>query len=279
MTFLRTIKIIALVLFLFSVVIAGVHKRQRYSQHRKQYRAPVVITAAEFIRTHPRQGWFRVTGVTTYANEAESLWNDPNDHGDNGDGSGTIDSAFIPAYDETAPHDQKAGVVLLTDHLRIRKVINDMQKLGFKELMPIPNRRFATNESEAPVQPADPANVSKLKNWVLHNADRIRETRTIEGMVRSRDDLELYDAAVYDSVRSKVAPVHVLLEEGITPKTDDDGGGELGLATVLGVIGGTIVLFIISRFIKAWREGEEEVMDPITSMSPPKSKWKQRLEE
>ena len=100
MNFFRVLKFIALMVFLFGVgvtaLISGTHKRQQYQEHQKRYRAPVTITATELIRTQPREGWFRVTGVTTFADEAEGIRNDPKKHIDNGDGSGTIDEGTNP---------------------------------------------------------------------------------------------------------------------------------------------------------------------------------------
>ena len=99
-------------------------------------------------------------------------------------------------------------------------------------------------------------------------------------MVRSRDDLELYNAEIYDSVRDTAAPRHVLLEEGITPKTDDDGGFEIGLGTVFGLIWGSIVLFFAYNISKGWREGvAESAKPPVIAMPRTRPEWKQNLDE
>ena len=40
---------------------------------------------------------------------------------------------LIPAYDAGATDDRGAGMVILTKHLRLRKVLNEMHQLGFSE--------------------------------------------------------------------------------------------------------------------------------------------------
>jgi hypothetical protein len=264
MRVIRTIRILIFLFFLFGMGIvglqSGLHKRHNFEQHHKAFLAPVTIPIQEFARQQPTAGWFRVTNVTTNASEAVFRQNDPDKYSDHGDGTGRIEKVLVPAYDGNEyTQGVPAKVVLVTDHLRLRKVVNEMQKMGLGTTLNTtpsgavekPSDTSDTEESTGKEESTDKESTSPkvddavLTKWIHQNKDRLVETRTVEGLVRSEEDLDYDDSKLYKALKDDIAPRHVILEEGVTPTTESNGALEIGVATAMLILGGVIVLAII----------------------------------
>jgi hypothetical protein len=88
-----------------------------------------------------------------------------------------------------------------------------------------------------------------LRTWATKNMDRVVERRTVEGLVRTVEDLDYDDSKLYKALGNKVAPQPVLLEEGVTPANEGNGALEIGFATVLLAISGMIALYFVSSIV------------------------------
>ena len=208
----------------------------------------------EFARLQPKEGWFRITGATTDATEAIYIQDNPNHFPDTGDGSGVIRKILVPAHTLSPDLDDPAKVVLVTEQLRIRKVVNELYKLGQSEPA-VPSKDENGDEADSDQNHPPKASDAVIEKWVIKNANRIIETRTVEGMVRSADNLELDDAKLYQLIRKNLSPRHVILEEGLTPKTDADGSGEIVLGVLFGGVGAIFIVVVGYVFFKTRQTG------------------------
>lgn len=262
------------VLFGFGIVglQMGLRKRHLYQEHLKRYQSPVTIPVEELVRTQPKEGWFIVTGVTTNAVDAAFRQKDPKSHIDPGDGAGMVEKVIIPAYGAHDPKVEKLPqMVLVTDNLRLRKVVNAMQKLGLGKTIKISllgeivqQEDYSKKLAEATLlnDPTTPPYTSdaKIKKWVAENKGRLKEMRTVEGLVRTEEALDFEDGKLYKALRYQFGVQHVVLEEGVTPKTQDSGDLEVLLGQIALVIGSGMVLFIIGSLVKGIRKGAAETV-------------------
>lgn len=253
-TLFRLIRLVWALFIFFGVGIVGLsqglHKRSAYREHQA-LRAPVTVSCAKFIHDHPAKGWFRITDCSVNATEAifstTKTSNDShaNDDDQYGDGTGDVHKVFVTVRTEDADDDTPAHIALVTSDLETRKIVHEMDKLGVME--------SKAGEDLAADKPSDTHNIPKatenaLKTWAEKNANRLVQTRTIEGMVRTPDDYDTDEKNCLSSLSKNLAPKYIPFEEGLTPQNESNGNFEIGLGSVflaLGVfslLGGVVAL-------------------------------------
>lgn len=261
MRILRLIRALRLIWFAFiclGVGVVGLQMGIHKKRNAAQYHTPIVLSYDDFVRRHPKAGWFRITGCTLIAPDAVYSSGDPKHFEEHEDGTGTITEAFVPVR-RSEMEDAPGHLVVLTKDVALRKVLHEMQGLGLSETISTPEDSGDSSDSDAvspedkaTPAPTDAASKQKLKQWIHTNADRIIVTRTVEGMIRSEEDMDSDQKKCVASLGPDVlVPGSPVLEEGVTP-INDNGNVEIGFGTVALLIGGVLALSLLGTVLSAF---------------------------
>jgi hypothetical protein len=242
----------------------GFQQRSKYLANRNRFVSPISLTMAEFAKKLPTDGWYRITDATTAADEAAfTSFNSSSGHSPGR--SGGIERAVVPAYDPDTL-DAKSELLVITDNVRLRKVLNEMRNLGLATNIETSSgstsddRSFDNTEtgSEVEAKPRAKPDQKTVDAWSTANADRIIETRPIEGLIRNVGEFDADTQDLCRSVAANAAPNCVLLEEGATPTAQDNGSFFIGFGALLVMLpeAGAVMLL----YVRLRRRNSEERM-------------------
>lgn len=199
----------------------GLQQRQRFLDHQKRIIAPVTITIEEFCHTLPSEGRFRITGATIRADQA-GFTRPKNASDASSDATAGIRKVAVPVYSQEQVHSgAPASLILVTNDLQIRRIVNEMRKLGLTS--PITSIDDEANGGDSELKLIDASGAPTGSAWMKANSDRIAETRVIEGSVRYFEDLDPDVRDVCRAVDKRVSKRRMILQEGVIPSTEGDG--------------------------------------------------------
>lgn len=266
----------------------GIHKKTLAADAMAKYQKPVTLTCDEFVHRKPTTGWFRVTDCTTDALDAtfvvtvyhDKYSTDSAESTEKKSESADINQVMVSAHGASEDPDSPASIALLTKNETLCNVVSEMNRAGFFETKKLDDPLSTSSnmnsdssdrtddsadtsgdskEGSASPVPAKPkskadtaAEEAKMIDYFQKNAERIRTTRTIEGMVDSVDDLDSDQKSALGLVRDHLKPNFILFEEGQTPVAiNSEAATEIGLGSfgtiVIGLIFAAIVFFAIRR--------------------------------
>lgn len=177
-----------------------------------KYRQPIKMTYEEFVKQHPTEGWYHLSGVSLVI--PGSRWTTRKYRRS---GSETITATYVPlaSAKKDAEDEEKIHIILSTEDPTVQQRLKELEKL----------------EMEKPEK-------ETIEYLAKHLADLYPE-RDVEGMVAPISELDS------DHIRSfeedGLAKDAVLLLEGERP---DEGGGHFlqGFGTFMMIIAGIVSL-------------------------------------
>lgn len=241
-------------LFLFLVLIgggiasltSGLEQQHQAAEFRRRFPQPQILSLKEFIAAHPKEGWFRIPDVPLSVLQGRSANERPTSST-----LGIAPRAALSIYPTGSdPETSKAPVVVLTWDKALYSLIREIDEIRSRpdSLRDVGDAGEGAEEGvEASAQAGDSAEIkAQIKRWVEKNKDRLVKKRTVEGLVVQPTALAWRDLQLLTSMRSQNAPDCILIEEGITPQTREDGGKQIRLGITCLVIGGIIIAILVA---------------------------------
>lgn len=172
-----------------------------------KFRKPVTMTAAEFLKKKPTEGWFHITDTSILVTEAKySVYKSKYSTSTESDASKAT-AIYLPVHAKD-DLDSKTTLVLKTDDKEVKDVLVEIGGL-------------------------DEKNEKKMEEWLEKNKDRVLQHPTLNGMVASGVDDDSSDKAELANLGEELGPDFMVLDDGHEPPPAYKSIGLLVLGIVL----------------------------------------------
>lgn len=157
-----------------------------------KFRQPVTMTASDFLKKKPQEGWFRITETTIDVSEAKFSVRKPK-YSTTTDTSITSASTFYLPVHPKDDLDSKTTLLLRTQAPEMRDLLTEIQELDKQ------------------------SDENKIREWAQKNESRLIQHPTLTGMVASGIDDDTSDKSKIASLGEELGPDFVILKEGHEP--------------------------------------------------------------
>jgi hypothetical protein len=190
---------------------------------------PVDITCEQFIKSSPREGWYRITGgVMEVADAAFSVTTKHSDVVTTAEGDPKITEVYLPvhspaSWDEKAATYPPTNLVVQTMDPDIIATVKQLKRL-------------------------DAGRPEEAKKWYLKNLDKLMLKRDVMGMVQTGINSSEKTHDEIGKLQGSLTPDYLIVEEGKQPSMSGGLGMFFG-----GLLAGVVSVIYWGNLLLRWK--------------------------